>query len=42
MRTYAHVVLDRREVRYAVLMRARAVAHPWHTAVEKVPISSTV
>ena len=42
VRTYAHVVLDRREVDYDMLMRARAVAHPWHTAAEKVLISSMV
>jgi hypothetical protein len=35
------VVLDRREVGYDVLI-TRPVAHPWHTAAEKVPISSMV
>ena len=42
LRTYAHVVLDRREVDYDVLMRARPVARGWHAGRRKEPISRAI
>jgi integrase len=42
LRTYAHVVLDRREAGYTLLMGEQTVAHPWHTDSGKVPISSAI